>query len=339
MKDKDFLSTEDWTPRELSDFLDYAARIKAGGVETRLDGKTLGLVFFNPSLRTRVSFEVAMHQLGGQVVNLEVGRGVWGIETRDGVVMDGRYAEHMREAAGVLSRYVDILGVRAFADGENWEVDREDRVVRGFARHAAVPVINLESAMWHPCQSLADALTWQEVGLKAGDPLVLTWTYHPKALPMAVPNSVMLAAAQYGLETTVLRPPEYALDPELTAHAEAVAAQTGGSFRQTANRTRLNGCRAVYAKSWGSLEYYGLPQEEERIREGYQDWQVTPEWMDVTDAACFMHCLPVRRNVVVADAVLDSPSSVVLQQAENRLHVQKALLSRILGESDWLDSE
>ncbi len=331
MNKQDFLNTGDLSPLELAQLVDQAARLKKGRVFGRLEGKTLGLVFFNPSLRTRVSFGVAMQQLGGQVIDLDVGHGAWAIETRDGVVMDGDCPEHLREAAAVLSRYVDVLGVRAFGEGKCWPDDRTDSVLEGFARHASVPVINLESAVWHPCQALADTLTWRELGLEAGSPMVLTWTYHPRALPMAVPNSVVLAAAQFGARLSVLRPPEFALDEELVAQAANVAVASGGSLQETDDRTCLKGARVVYAKSWGSLQAYGLAEAETALRAGYRDWQVTEEWMSQTARGSFMHCLPVRRNVAVSDGVLDSDASAVVQQAENRLHVQKALLLKLLG--------
>ena len=333
MSKSDFLSTGDLSPAALGQLVDLAARLKAGEDGGRLEGKTLGLVFFNPSLRTRVSFAVAMRQLGGHVTNLDVGQATWAIETRDGVVMDGDRPEHLREAAAVLSRYVDGLGVRAFGQGQCWMDDRADSVLQGFARHAAVPVINLESAVWHPCQALADILTWRELGLKRGSPIVLTWTYHPRALPMAVPNSVVLAAAQFGARMTVLRPPEFALDRELVTQAGAVADRTGGSLVETHDRNCLAGARVVYAKSWGSLQAYGTPETEAALRGRYQDWKVTQEWMNRTNEGAFMHCLPVRRNVVVSDEVLDSAASAIVQQAENRLHVQKALLLKLLGVS------
>ncbi len=331
MKGKDFLSTGDLSLDEFRGLLDLAARIKAGDAPARLEGRTLGLVFFDPSLRTRVSFEVGMRQLGGGVVTLDVGRGVWKIETRDGVVMDGDCSEHLREAAAVLSRYVDALGVRAFPEGKDWEHDRQDPVLQGFARHSSVPVINLESALWHPCQALADALTWRELGLEKGARMVLTWTTHPKALPMAVPNSVVLAAAQFGADVTVLRPPGYELDPELMRQAATAARRAGGRVQESEDTDCLEGARVVYAKSWGSLEAYGQPEAEAALRVGYRDWQVTEQWMGRTGGGFFMHCLPVRRNVVVSDGVLDSAASVVVRQAENRLHAQKALLVQLLG--------
>ncbi len=326
-----FLTTTDWTPDRIDRVLAAAAAIKAGRDRRRLDGRVMGMVFFNPSLRTRTSFEVAMFQLGGHAVNLEVGQGVWQLETGDGVVMDGAAAEHVREAAPVLSRYLDVLGVRAFPHRRSWAEDRTDPVLNAFAASAEVPVINMESALWHPCQALADALTWAELGLGRGDRIVLSWAWHPKPLPLAVPLSVVAVAAQRSLDVTVLRPEPFALDPDLMAAAAATAAATGGAVRETDDLAALDGARVVYAKSWGSLQAYTDAGAEAAIRAPYRGWQVTPEWMARTAGGRFMHCLPVRRNVVVADAVLDSPASVVVDQAENRLHAQKALLLELLG--------
>lgn len=326
-----FLSTGDWSPDELDEFLRFAAKVKAGKVRSRRPGKVLGLLFFNPSLRTRTSFETAMLRLGGHAIPLDVGGGVWKLETRDGAVMNGDRAEHIVEAARVLSRYVDALGVRSFPEGQSWAVDRTDPVLGSFARHATVPVINMESAVWHPCQALGDALTWNELGLATDDRLVLTWAYHPKALPLAVPNSVMLAAAQRGLDVTVLRPREFALDAEMVASAAKIAKRQGGAVRETDDRACLDGARVVYAKEWTSLAAYGDVERERAIRSQYTDWQVTAAWMRRTNQGRFMHCLPVRRNVVVADEVLDGRWSAVVDQAENRLHAQQALLLRTLA--------
>jgi N-acetylornithine carbamoyltransferase len=244
--------------------------------------------------------------------------------------MDGAAAEHVREAAPVLSRYADALGVRAFPHGASLSDQRADPVLSAFARFAEVPVVNLESARWHPCQALADAMTWNEIGLNQGDPVVLTWAFHPKALPMAVPNSVVAVAAQRGLRLTVLRPAPFALDPQLISQARAVAATTGGEVVETDDLAALNGTRVVYAKSWGSLLATDDAAREAELRAPFRHWLVTPAWMARTDRGRFMHCLPVRRNVVAADAVLDSPASVVVDQAENRLHTQKALMLELL---------
>ena len=328
-----FTATSYFSPDELSRFLELAAALKRGRITGNLQGKSLAMLFFDPSLRTQTSFAVAMQQLGGHSVTLNVGHGVWDIETEDGVVMDGDQAEHVREAAPVLSRYFDALAIRAFPSGRSWKVDSTDPVLAGFGRHATVPVINLESSLWHPCQALGDALTWDELGLKQGSKLVLAWAYHPRALPLAVPRSVALMAVQRGLSLTVLRPAEFALDEELGNMMKGIAAHTGASIDESDDWGALEGARVVYAKSWRSLVAYQDPEKEQKIRDGYRHWQVTEEFMARTPAASFMHCLPVRRNVVVSDQVLDSPRSVVVDQAENRLHVQKALLLHLLGGS------
>ena len=328
---KHFLSTQHFDPAELDSLLERAARIKSSRATGGLEGKNLGMLFFDPSLRTQTSFCVGMQQLGGSATVLSVGHGVWDLEVEDGVVMDGNKAEHVREAAPVLSRYFDALAVRAFPSGRSWAEDCQDPVLSAFARHATVPVVNLESALWHPCQALGDALTWRELGLKGGGKLVLTWAYHPKALPLAVPRSVVLMGVQQGLDVTVLRPPEFSLDRGLMDQAAAVAASTGGSIQESDDRDVIRSADVIYAKSWTSLAGYGDHQLEHQIRRKYRNWQVTQEWMDLTDRAAFMHCLPVRRNVVVSDAVLDSPASKVVDQAENRLHVQKALLLDLLS--------
>ncbi len=331
-----FTETGYFSPPELERFLEFAAAVKQGTIDSHLRGKSLGMLFFNPSLRTQTSFAVAMQQLGGHSVTLNVGQGVWGIETEDGVVMDGDKAEHVREAAPVLSRYFDALAIRAFPAGQSWEIDSTDPVLSGFGRHATVPVINLESSLWHPCQALGDALTWNELGLSQGSKVVLTWAYHPRALPLAVPRSVALMAVQRGLNLTVLRPPEFALDEDLGTKMKGIASRTGASIQETDDWETLEGARVVYAKSWRSLTAYQDAEKEQKIREQYRHWQVTADFMARTEAAFFMHCLPVRRNMVVSDQVLDSPRSVVVDQAENRLHVQKALLLHLLGEEPLL---
>jgi len=328
---KHFLSTSEWERDEINKLLDNAVRIKAGQNPGSLSKKTMGMVFFNSSLRTRTSFEAGMFQLGGHALNLAVGGGLWDLETADGVVMDGARAEHVKEAVPVLSRYVDVLGVRAFAEGTDYAFDRTDPVLSAFAEYSEVPVINMESGLWHPCQALADALTWREAGMRPRDHIALFWCRHPKPLPMAVPNSVMMMAAQMGLNISVIRPAPFALDPELCAMASEEAEKNGGSVTHTDDVNALAGARVVYAKSWGSIEAYGNAQQHSAFTDDFSSWQVTGDLMKKTDNAVFMHCLPVRRNVVASDEVLDSEYSMVVQQAENRLHVQKALLLKLLG--------
>ena len=336
MTKRDFLALEDWTLDEVEALLALAARVKRGEVAGGLERKVLAMVFMDPSLRTRTSFETAMFLHGGHAVVLEPGKGSWALETEPGAVMDGDRVEHIVEAARVLGRYADALGVRAFPRGNDWAVARRDAVVRDFARHCEKPVINLESARRHPCQALADALTLREkLGDTAGKRFVLTWAWHPKALPTAVPASAALAAARMGMEIVIARPEGYELDPEDTALIRRIAQERGGEFVHIIDDPdeALVGADAVYVKSWGSVKLYGRPEDEAAQRAGLRDWRLTPGRLRSTRGGrgLVMHCLPVRRNVEIDDAVLDGPNSVVVDQAENRLHAQRALLLELIG--------
>lgn len=336
MSKRDFLALEDWSPAEIEGLLQLAGRIKRGEVTGGLEKKLIALVFMDPSLRTRASFEAAMFLHGGHAVVLEPGRGSWPFETETGVVMDGSSVEHIIEAARVLGRYADAVGIRSFPRGSDWTVARQDAVVKSFARHCEKPVINLESARRHPCQALADAMTLKEkLGEVRGKRFVLTWAWHPKALPTAVPVSAALAAARLGMEIVIARPEGYELDPEDTALVRKTAQEEGGEFLHINNDPddALVGADAVYVKSWGSVKLYGKPDEEAEARAGLRDWRLTSSRLRSTRGGkgIVLHCLPVRRNVEIDDAVLDGPNSVVVDQAENRLHVQRALLLELLG--------
>jgi N-acetylornithine carbamoyltransferase len=274
---------------------------------------------------------------GGHAIVLEPGKGSWSLETEPGVVMDQDKVEHVKEAARVLGRYADAVGVRSFPRGTDWSVVREDRIVRDFATHCEKPVINLESSRRHPCQQLADTLTLREkLQDPAGKRFVLTWAWHPRALPTAVPASAALAAAHLGMEIVIARPDGYELDPEDTALIRRVAQERGGEFVHIINDPdeALVGADAVYVKSWGSVRLFGQVEEEAQLRAGLRDWRLTRRRLRSTreGKAIVLHCLPVRRNVEVDDDVLDGPNSVVVDQAENRLHVQRALLLRLIGE-------
>jgi N-acetylornithine carbamoyltransferase len=333
---RDFLAMEDWTPNAIEDLLTLASRIKRGEVGGGLERKVLAMVFMDPSLRTRSSFETAMFLHGGHAVVLEPGKGSWSLETEPGVVMDGDTVEHIIEAARVLGRYADALAVRAFPRGREWSVARRDDVVRSFARHCEKPVINLESARRHPCQGLADAMTLREkLGETEGKRFVLAWAWHPKALPTAVPASAAIAAASIGMEIVIARPDGYELDPEDTALVRRIAQQRGGEFVHIINDLdeAMVGADAVYAKAWGSVKLFGSPDEERELRASLRDWRITESRVKSTRGGngIVMHCLPVRRNVEIDDAVLDGPHAVVVDQAENRLHAQRALLLELLG--------
>jgi N-acetylornithine carbamoyltransferase len=331
-----FLSTIDYSVSELNHLIDSALEFKRGKESKALGGQSIALVFFNPSLRTRASMQVAIYEMGGNAVVLEPGGTSWTLEHREGVVMDGDKTEHVIEFVRVLSRYCSAIGVRTFAALKDWHEERLDPVLNAFAKYSTVPVINLESAMHHPCQAMADMMTIREklgVGRKR---VVLTWAWHPKPLPMAVPNSFALAAAQMGHDVLVAHPPGYELDEQLQQSMGAFASKNGGSLSLTNNIDEaLDGAQVVYAKSWGSKNFYGANEKDIANRQEYRErWIVDEEKMAGTNGAVFMHCLPVRRNVIVTDQVIDSSASVVIDEAENRLHAQKAVLDLIFNKAE-----
>ena len=319
------ISTIDLTSEQLEKLLEAALNFKNGTDQSKpLAGKSVALVFFNPSLRTRASMQVGIYELGGNAVVLEPGGTSWTLEHRVGAVMDSDKTEHVAEFVRVLERYCVAIGVRTFAALKNWEEERTDPILNAFAKYASIPIINLESAMHHPCQSLADMLTIREKLGTSRKRVVLTWAWHPKALPMAVPNSFALAAAQMGHDLVIAHPPGYDLDEELI--------ETLGATVTNDIDAAFDGADVIYAKSWGSKQFYGNTDQDIATRAQYRSkWIVDEEKMSRTNNGIFMHCLPVRRNVIVTDAVIDSPASVVIDEAENRLHVQKAILARLFG--------
>ena len=338
MTKRDFLAVEDWTPDEIESLFMLAARIKRGEVKGGLERKVLAMVFLDPSLRTRTSFEAAMFLNGGHAVVLEPGKGSWALETEDGVVMDQDAVEHVTEAARVLGRYADALAVRAFPRGADWATARTDAVIRKFARDCERPVINLESSRRHPCQELADGFTLRErLGETHGKHFVLTWAWHPKALPTAVPVSAALAAARMGMEVTIATPEGCDLDAEDLGLIRATARETGaGPVRLVHDQdAAMAGADAVYAKSWGPVALYGQAESQRSYFDRHRDWRLTADRIRATrnGQAIVMHCLPVRRNVEIDDAVLDGPNAVVVDEAENRLHVQRALLLKLIGDA------
>jgi len=330
---QDFLTTADWSPIELDRLIQSAVQIKSGGDQSKpLAGKSVALVFFNPSLRTRASMQVGIYELGGNAVVLEPGGSSWTLEHREGVVMDSDKTEHVAEFVRVLGRYCVAIGVRTFAALRNWEEERSDPILNAFVKYSAVPIINLESAMHHPCQAMADMMTIREKLGTGRKKVLLTWAWHPKPLPMAVPNSLALAAAQVGHDLTIAHPKGYELDDELMGEVRRQSTEAGGSITVSNDiEAAFENAEVVYAKSWGSKNFYGAPDKD--ITERAQcrgKWIVDETKMARTNEAIFMHCLPVRRNVIVTDGVIDSPSSVVIDEAENRLHVQKAILAQLL---------
>lgn len=329
---KRFLSLGELEREALDELLALARRLETRPEPAALAGRILGLLFLDPSLRTLASMQAAMHRLGGESFVLSSGAGTWKLETRRGVVMDGDRSEHVREAIPVLSGYCDALAVRAFASGTDLEADVADTAFREMAELATVPLVNLESAIDHPCQALADWKTLDELAVPSHGKLVLTWANHPKALPLAVPAAVAEMAALRGMEVVVLRPEGFAFPEALRSRVARAAAKSGGSVRESHERREaLAGSHVVYAKSWSSTAHYGDAEAERTLRAGLADWCVDESWFAPTADARLMHCLPVRRNVVVADAVLDSPRSVVVRQAHNRLWAQMAVLHRLLA--------
>jgi N-acetylornithine carbamoyltransferase len=330
---KDFLSLAGLAPEEVRDLLALAARLERSPEPEALKGRVLALLFFNPSLRTLASFQAGMARLGGSSFVISPGQGTWLLETREGVVMDGAAAEHVREAIPVLAGYADALGIRSFAGGTDLAEDLADASFRSMVEVCPVPAINLESAIDHPCQALADWKTMDDLAIPTrGGKFVLTWAWHPKPLPLAVPAAAVHMAALRGMDVTVLRPEGFALPEPVMAQARAAAALSGGSVRESADRGEaLEGARVIYAKSWTSPLHYGDPEAEAGFRAGLRDWCVRDDWFDSAAPDCrFMHCLPVRRNVVVRDSVLDGPRSVVVHEARNRMWGQMAVLHRLL---------
>lgn len=330
---KNFLKTSDFSRNELEEIIGSARMFKNSEITDKsLAGKSVALVFFNPSLRTRASMQVGIYELGGNAVILEPGGTSWTLEHRENVVMDGDKTEHLKEFVRVLERYVSAIGVRTFAEMKDWNLERTDPILSAFEKYATKPIINLESAMHHPCQALADMMTIREKFGEGKKKVLLTWAWHPKPLPMAVPNSFALASAQMGHDLLIAHPKDFELDKELITEIETQAKEHGGSVEFINNISdAFDDREVVYAKSWGSFQHYGNADKEIREREIYRHgWIVDEAKMSRTSDAIFMHCLPVRRNVIVTDGVIDSANSVVIDEAENRLHVQKAIMAKLL---------
>ena len=276
--------------------------------------KTLGLIFFNPSLRTRLSTQKAAQQLGMNILTVNISQEGWALEMEDGAMMNGGKTEHIKEAAGVLAQYCDIIGVRCFPDLKDRDYDYQETVLQKIIRYSGRPVISLESATLHPLQSLADLMTIKEHTKVRKPKVVLTWAPHFKALPQAVANSFSQWMQYVDCEFIITNPPGYELNPEFAGKAAVIHHQNKA----------FTGADFIYAKNWSSYKQYGQILCED------PSWRITAEKMKLTATGYFMHCLPVRRNFKVEDAVLDSSGSLVLQQAHNRVYSAQAILKRIL---------
>lgn len=345
---KHFLTTSDYTQEELMKIIKTALMMKKlmkkSGWKQTLKGKILSMFFFNPSLRTRLSFMAAMDRLGGLALDLSSGSGGFPLEFKEHVVMDKHTSEHVKEAAAVVSRMSNAIAIRASdlvtTSSESvkvpaWDELKKDSVIQSFIKFATVPVINMESNVYHPCQGLGDAMTILE---KLGQPkekkYVLTWVYHPKALPMATANSQFMSACDLGMNVSVVYPEGWELDEEIINTAKARVKQAGGSLELTnSQQEAFKDAQVICAKSWGAIRYYGDWDKEKKAKENLKNWIVDRKKMDLTNNAYFMHCLPVRRNVEVTDEVLDSPSSIVIDQAENRMWIQMAILDYLIGKN------
>jgi N-succinyl-L-ornithine transcarbamylase len=307
----------------LRNIKDLSAMLKKG-IETKNNplankelgkDKTLCLIFFNPSLRTRLSSQKAAYNLGMNVITMNVGSDGWQLESEEGAIMDQGNAEHIKDAAQVVSQYSDVIGIRCFAGLQDRIEDYQEVVLRGFMKHATVPVVNLESSTLHPLQSFADLITIETNKTKPRPKVVLTWAPHPRALPQAVANSFVEWMTEADVDFVLTHPPGYEL-------ADKYRTKAGVEYDQ---EKAFSGADFIYAKNWSSYQEYGeiLPTDK--------NWMVTKAKMDLTSNAKFMHCLPVRRNVVVTDEVLDSENSIHIEQAGNRVISIQTILQDLLS--------
>lgn len=313
---KNFLSVED-VP-DLAGLIHKALEYKAEPFKDRRlgEGKTLGMLFMNPSMRTRISTQVAARNLGMEVIVFNVDKEGWQLEFADGAIMKGDKTEHVKEAAAVLGQYLQVLGIRSFPKLTDRNEDYSENVIRQFVRYANIPVLSLESATLHPLQSLADLMTIREHFKAQRRPkIVLTWAPHVKVLPQAVPNSFAQWVNAWGeADFVIAQPEDYELAEEFSGNATIEYNQDKA----------LQDADFVYVKNWSSYKNYG------KIIRNDTSWMLTNKKLALTNNARVMHCLPVRRNIVIADEVLDGPNSIVIPQAGNRIWAAQAVLSELL---------
>lgn len=326
------ISLSDLDDGVLDEILELSARLKRRTGRGELAGKTVGMLFFRGSLRTRASLETAVLQLGGSVVNLTAMSDFWELEEREGSVMDGRAPEHIKDAAAVLSRYVHALAIRPAPMGTSWEVDRRDERIRSWAKYATVPVMNMESSLWHPLQALADVMTLREqLGDLRGKELAITWVHSPTPASPAAVHSLLHAALGAGMRVRLAHPSGFELDDGVLSAGEELARAAGGALeRGLSLEQAVRGARVVYARSWQSLETYGNPTLTASQRSRHTAWRIDEKLLASGQDARLMHAMPVRRNVEATDEVLDGPRSLLYEQAANRLPTQMALLVNLL---------
>jgi N-succinyl-L-ornithine transcarbamylase len=301
----------------LKDWVKQAIKIKKKPLKNKKLGKnkTLVMLFFNSSLRTRLSTQKAAINLGMNVMVMNFGSEGWTLEFEDGAIMNQGASEHIKEAAEVVSQYADIIAIRAFAGLVDKEKDNAETVINGFVKYATVPILNMESATGHPLQSLADAITMEENKTKHRPKVVLSWAPHPRALPQAVPNSfVEMMQLQTEMDFVITHPEGYELNPEITKDSK-IEYDQDKAFEKA---------DFIYTKNWSNYNEYG------KITNSDPNWTITSDKMKLTNNAKFMHCLPVRRNVIVTDEVIDSENSIVIEQANNRTYSAQLVLQKIL---------
>jgi N-acetylornithine carbamoyltransferase len=328
-----FNDLADFSREEIKELIALAARLDAKPEPRALEGKVLSLLFLSPSLRTLSSFQAAMLRLGGGSFVISPEMSIHGLESRYGIVMDGTAAEHVREAIPVIASYGDAIGVRAFAERRDINHDIADTDFKGYTSLITdKPWINMESAIDHPCQSLADWKTLDDLGVPENAKFVISWAYHPRALPLAVTAATIHMAAKRGMNVVNLRPPGFELPPAIMDKARKAAAESGGSVTETADRREaMEGAHVIYAKSYSSTRHYGDKLGDQALREELVHWCVDEPWFANARPDCkFMHCLPVRRGVEVTDRILDGPRSTVIKGARNRMYGQMAVLYRMM---------
>ncbi len=311
---KKYTSISDIT--SLSSIIDEAISLKKNPFAFQSLGKnkTIAMLFFNPSLRTRLSTQKAALNLGMQVMIMNISNDGWALEFEDGTIMKNSAAEHVKEAAQVISQYCDVLAIRTFAGLVDREEDYNEKVISAFVKHATVPIVSLESAIGHPLQALTDVITIREHQKIAKPKVVLSWAPHPKALPQAVANSFVNVMKLSEVKFVITHPKEYELNPEIT---------NGVTIEHNQEKAFEN-ADFIYTKNWSAFTDYG------KVLTTDSNWMITEKKMQLTNNAKFMHCLPVRRNVVVEDTIIDSENSLVIEQSNNRTFAAQVVLKKIL---------
>jgi N-acetylornithine carbamoyltransferase len=333
---KHFNDLADFSFSEVMELLALASRLDEKPEPRALEGKVLSLLFLSPSLRTVTSFQSAMGRMGGSTFVVSPNMSIHGLESRSGIVMDGAAAEHLCEAVPVIASYGDAIGIRAFARRENLNDDISDREFGELISLLDRPYINMESAINHPCQSLADWKTMDDIAIPRNNgKFILSWTWHPQRMPLAVPAATVHMAAMRGMDVTVLRPEGYSLPSAIMEKAQQAAEKNGGSITETDDRIEaMENGQIIYATSWASQNYYDNNAAEEEFKLELREWCVDDPWFENAAVDCrFMHCLPVRRGVTVSDRILDGPRSIVLNEARNRMLAQMAVLHEMLSYS------